>query len=509
MCFDYNRRSRSYARNAQIPAVCILGLAVLGSMAAALGQSLPSKPIDIESRLEPLFDDHLIDRMRGVELRVHQPASAGTVMRFDQPWEGAASHQITVYKDDDRYRMYYRGSSVEGLTLSGRLAPGEKVVPPHEDYTCYAESRDGITWTRPQLGLHVFAGSKANNIIWTGRGTNSFAPFKDGNPAAPATERYKAVAGTSDPGDGGRKIRTLIGFVSSDGVTYQHASGKPLLTDGMFDSLNIAYWDELNRRYVTFYRDLDLHRVRGIKRATSEDFITWSKGEFVDFGDAPHAHMYTNGITPYFRAPHLLVGLARRFMPARTHFADISHPGVSDAVLITSRDGFNWKRHEAAFIRPGLDERNWTHRANTPAHGIVPTGPNELSFYVARHYTFPSAHLERFTLRTDGFVSVHAGGAEGEFVSKPLLFSGRELVLNFSTSAMGSIRLELQDATGRSISGFSLEESPVIFGDKIAHAVSWGRRSDERYYDLSKFRGTPLRLRFVMRDADLYSIRFQ
>ena len=92
----------------------------------------------------------------------------------------------------------------------------------------------------------------------------------------------------------------------------------------------------------------------------------------------------------------------------------------------------------------------------------MPTGEDEISLYLQRHYTFPSIHVERMVLRTDGFVSVHAGYAGGEFVTKPLIFQGENLHLNFATSAAGSIRVEIQDAKGNPLPGFSLEESPLI-----------------------------------------------
>jgi hypothetical protein len=185
-------------------------------------------------------------------------------------------------------------------------------------------------------------------------------------------------------------------------------------------------------------------------------------------------------------------------------------PGVSDAVFMSSRVGVHWKRFEEAFIRPGRDERNWVHRANTPARGIVPTGTDELSIYVERNYTFPSNHLERMTLRTDGFVSASADHAGGELITKPFVFSGSNLVLNYATSAEGSLRLELQDATGNPLSGFGLEESPLLWGDRIDAPVIWARPASLTDPEpLRRLAGKPVRLRFVMRDADLYSLQFR
>ncbi len=164
-----------------------------------------------------------------------------------------------------------------------------------------------------------------------------------------------------------------------------------------------------------------------------------------------------------------------------------------------------------AFIRPGRHPRNWIHRANTPASGVVATAADEISLYLQRHYTFPSVHVQRMVLRTDGFVSVHAGYAGGELVTKPLVFNGDNLVLNFATSAAGSIRVEIQDIQGNPLPGFALEESPLIWGDEIEHTVRWERGYAKATSDrpLGRISGKPVGLRFVMKDADLYSLRFR
>jgi hypothetical protein len=119
------------------------------------------------------------------------------------------------------------------------------------------------------------------------------------------------------------------------------------------------------------------------------------------------------------------------------------------------------------------------------------------------YWTGKGSALRRYTLRIDGFVSAWAPFAGGELVTKPLTFSGKKLSLNFSTSAAGGICVELQQPDGQPISGFCLADCQEVFGDELERTVSWSGGSG-----LEELSGKPVRLRFVLRDADLFSFRF-
>ncbi len=112
--------------------------------------------------------------------------------------------------------------------------------------------------------------------------------------------------------------------------------------------------------------------------------------------------------------------------------------------------------------------------------------------------------LRRHTLRLDGFASIHSPIAGGELVTPPLIFKGSRLSMNFASSAFGSVRVEIQDADGTPIPGFMLEDSIGLYGDTVARDALWNDAPD-----LAALAGKPVRLRFVMKDADLYSIRFE
>jgi hypothetical protein len=198
-------------------------------------------------------------------------------------------------------------------------------------------------------------------------------------------------------------------------------------------------------------------------------------------------HLYTNGTHPYFRARHIYIALPTQLLPERGNSTQI--------LFMTSRGGNRFDRtFRQAFIRPGLQNEKWADRANYAAWNVVPTSSHEMSIYVRER---------RYVLRTDGFVSVRAGYEPGELLTKPLVFSGRKLETNYSTSASGELRVEIRDAAGIPIPGYTLADCPPIVGDEIGRCVAW-----KSGVDVSSLAGKPVRLRFVLRDADVYSFRF-
>ena len=465
--------------------------------------------VDIGSRLELFVDEYLVDSMSGVSLQLHRPQLSEPVLKFDADWEGPGNHYITVFKDEDIYRLYYRCVGGGDVPASGE---GWLMN------TCYAESRDGINWIRPKLGLVEYNGSKENNIILTGEEGDwgnpvcNFYAFRDTNPAALASERYKGVGGIN---------RGLYALVSADGVHWKPKAEKPMILHSIthkpmingFDSHNVIFWDPLLKQYVAYIRDMYLapggERVRSVRRSTSTDFANWSYPEWIDMGDAPPNQLYTFSAIPYFRAPHLYLAFPKRFMPFRhselpSVYDRLRGKGLSDSVFMVSRDGLHWKRFLEAFVRPGPDPLNWTDRNNYVARGLVAAGPNEIAVYVLRHFRLPSLHLRRGILRTDGFVSVNAPYQGGEILTKPRLFKGSRLIVNYSTSAAGGLRVEILDAEGKPLSGHSLANSVELYGDKIDQVVSWDKGPE-----VGKLAGQPIRLRFLIKDADLYSFRFQ
>jgi len=233
------------------------------------------------------------------------------------------------------------------------------------------------------------------------------------------------------------------------------------------------------------------------------------------YGNTTPEHLYTQQTSPYFRAPHVYIAIGSRFIPDRQILTEDKlrelkvdpgqYKGLSEPYFMTTRGGNVYDRtFMEAFIRPGLGYNHWSARTNYPALNIVQTGPLEMSLYVNQDYTQPTAHLRRYSMRLDGFSSLSAPYSGGEMVTKPFRFSGSELELNYSTSAAGEIKVEIQDAAGKPISGFTLEESRQIIGNEITGTASWNGNKD-----VSSLASKNVRLRVYLKDADLYSFRFK
>ncbi|MCC6424964.1 MAG: hypothetical protein IT447_15935 [Phycisphaerales bacterium] len=458
--------------------------------------------MNIGSRRELFLDRHLIESSNGTQLVLHEPMPGGVALRFDLPWEGKFAAYPTILHGANGYQLYYRGEPEAGP--DGNIG----------EVTCYAESKDGIHWTKPELGLFMVMGKRNNNVIGAGEPpfSHNFSPFIDTRPGVPPEERYKALAGVATSG--------LHAFVSADGVHWRRWQSDAVFRDGgyVFDSQNVSFWSESEQRYVLYYRKF-INEIRTVARSESTDFVHWSQGkpmEFTSHAPISAEQLYTNQTQSYFRAPHMYIALAARFMPERAALGgDLRHKlGIggdhwqgndcSDAVLMSSRGGYEYDRtFPQAFIRPGADELNWTSRNNYPALGIIPCGEREMSIHVQRNTGWPSNCLERMTLRLDGFASVRAEYETGEMLTRPLIFKGERLELNYATSAAGCIRVEIQDADGKPLAGFGLNDCRQIMGDEISRVVSWTGGS------LSQHQTRPIRLRFQMKEADLYSIRFE
>lgn len=499
--------------------------------------------IEVGDRLQVMWDDHVVDnKLSTAAKRLHHPVYAGKVMTWDKPWEGDGSEFPNVVIDTDRdgkrlYRMYYVGWNFTRDILESAKIPDSYS---YKIRTCYAESRDGINWMRPELGLVEHEGSKKNNILAsfeTPTWKYNFFVFKDTNPACRPEERYKAIA--SGKGSGGH----LCVLTSADGIHFKKGwQILKLAPRAVMDDTSLAsFWHPKTGKYHVYLRgnrrlkknergkmftDMEMRQVR---HAEFADLHCIEASRVIDCvtpdGEAsPEYPMYTSCAFPYYRNPDIIVGFPTRYnqrgkwddnydlLPDPAHrklrCKKESRMGlvVTDGLFMVSRDGQNFVRYDEAFFRPGPQRPcSWVYGSCYPGAFVIPTpaadgSGDELSIYKPLgHMTGKGAWLERYTIRMDGFVSRQATFKEQRVVTKDLVFSGDEMLINFSTSGRGRIAvyLYLAGQTKPSL------DSCWMFGDRVDSPVTFPKGK------LAAFAGKSVRLEFVMSDADLYSFRFK
>lgn len=438
--------------------------------------------LQIGSRRELFADEFLIEtKSEGVSLQVQQPTPHQVIITTDEPWEGNTCAYYTIFQDGDIYRMYYRGSH-------GDLKTQRSL---HPEVTCYAESRDGIHWTKPNLGLYEWEGSKANNIVWNGIGTHCFVPFKDANPDAAEDAKYKAISRGRPQGKKG-----LYVFKSPDGIHWSLMHDEPVITEGAFDSQNLAFWDPHRKHYVDYHRTFT-DGVRAIMTCTSNDFINWSQPQLLKYPGAPNQHLYTNAIRSYDRAPHLLIGFPTRYLPQDQQV---------EPIFMSSRDGITFHRFNEPVIPRDAPEDRMGNRSNYMTNGLIeiPSEPDRLSVYATEaYYEGPDTRVRRFSYRKDGFVALHADDA-GEVITKPIIFDGDTLFLNYRTLRGGGLRIAIQDEKGQPIDGFSLADFDRIEGDHIDQVATWGGNGS-----LKSLAGKPVRLHLTFWNTEVFAFQFK
>lgn len=480
-----------------------------------------ASPINLGNQRELFIDDYLVGTMKNVQIQVHQPVRENIAIQSSEPWEGNGGGYFTVLFDEKLkiYRAY-----CHAWQIGNGIEPGGPLT------ITYYESKDGINWIKPKLGICSFNGSKENNIILdkmgNGDGCHDFSPFIDRNPKARPEERYKAT-GAAIHSD-----RGVWAYRSPDGIHWTPMHDGPVFTKGAFDSQNLSFWSEKEQKYLLYYRIFN-KGVRSICRAVSDDYLHWTDEGILQFpeGEGPQmtAQFYVNQILPYYRAPHLSIGFPARYVDRGLTASTKLLPewelrekriGMSsqrygtaftDSVYITSRDGLHFRQSNDSFLPPGLRTRhNWSYGDNYLAWHVVETDsarddmPRELSLYATESYfTGKDSRLRRYSLRLDGFASIHAKAIEGELKTKPITFTGKTLSLNVATSAAGLVQVEILTLEGKAIPGFTLADCDIIYGDSLDRTVTWKGKGD-----LSALIGKPVVLRFVMTEADLYSLIF-
>lgn len=497
--------------------------------------------INISNRRECFFDNFLINEKKTTaETRLHKPTRREVIMELSDPWEGNHASIFSTFFAEEKWHMYY-------------------CVENKSQFVCYAVSDDCIHWTKPNLGRVEFCGSKDNNILFDPtllqgfdfRGFNNMSVFYDENPSCPPDEKYKMVAWWMGHA-------SLVLLTSADPINFD--KHRLITDDGEFDSQNRAFWSAEHKKYFCYYRDehepgenigiIDksytdkvasslfdpetfamrdpgqgtFSFMRDIRVIESSDFVNWSAKKSITYNGADF-QLYHNCVFPYPRAPHLFVAFPLRYVERKAwtknydelcgradrlqRMKQMARLGlaVTDSLFMTSRDGYEFTKYDEAFIQPPAENPDafvYGDSAATPVlveiPSEIPGADNEYMIMVRESFRLTAESrpkLVKYTLRLDGFVSLHAGGEEKEVVTKELVYDGNELYANIATSARGYAYFTLK-------SGDEEYTSVEVFGNSINKRIRFD--DDEAVKRLS---GKSVTLEIKMFDCDIYSIKFE
>ena len=482
--------------------------------------------LKIEKGLLPFWSEEYTDPARtDATLSVNSAVRAETVLTLDRPWEGNGGTYATVLFDGEKYRMYYQTCT---LTADERIP---------QIHVCYAQSRDGLVWETPNLGLCEWNGSTENNIVLLGINDN-FSIMLDPNPACPPEKRYKAVleGGFSKDFPDGKPPYKLVLMTSADGfhfdAPYEISSGYP------YDSQNTLHWDRHTGKYYCFFRDtlkIDVSfnplwkdsPIRAVRVMESVDCVHWSEPVLLDYCGGEGYPTYTNCVMKYPYDDRYFIAFPTRYVERTSWNSNFeqhaAYPlrrrryemkprlglATTDCVFMSSTDGYRWHRFDEATITPGPEAHtNWIYGNCYPASGIpletpsrIDGEPNELSLYVRtidpKRETLNE--ITRYVYRKDGFASYKATYRPQHVVTKPMELNADRLSINFRSSARGFVFVSVLDESGAPIEGY---RSCELFGDSVSRRVDFEK-------PLSELFGRVVRFAFEMSDAELFSMIFE
>lgn len=480
------------------------------------------RPVEVRGEKHLFIDEHLIASKKDLIFTMNPPKKAGPAIKADKPWESQwVGFLTTVLQEQDKCRMYYTAQPAKERP---RMA--------------YAESKDGITWSKPDLGQEPYKRSKANNLL-TGIPGVAGTVFVD--PLASAAERYKLfISGcVKSAGWGTNSIQTLT---SPDGLNW---GGGRWQLRRQTDSQPQRFFDEQRNSYLIFLPGWEAYpRKRAIMRAE----FGWVQGNArVPFNEVPIPRPVkgselswplTREFPTVIAADETDPQPCDLFNPCVVKYpwaADVylafpslhrygrgkEHPeqdGTLEIQLAVSHDTLNWKRFRRPYVSLGK-EGEPDSAVQIMAVGMVRRGDEIYQYYAGGRHTLAtrppvSEYREgtwkkapgepgifRLVQRLDGFVSLDAADKEGSLETKLLTFEGKKLALNVRSE--GEVRVALLGRDGKALKGFDLSDCDPVKGDSTAKTVTWNGKSD-----VSALAGTPVRLKFSLRNAKLYAFQF-
>jgi hypothetical protein len=379
---------------------------------------------------------------------------------------------------------------------------------------CYATSRDGLRWDRPELD--VYPGS--NRILDPAIRPDSWSVFPDYDGADPAArwKMYLRPPGGDLPG---------LSMVSPDGIHWS----KPV-ESGLTGDRSTMFYNPFRKKWVYSLRS----GVRGRSRHYWEhaDFLAGAKWDYFrygpsattpvfwtaadrldpadpDIGDRPQ--LYNLDAVAY---ESIMLGIYQMHLGPDNGKCELTGlPKITELNLAYSRDGFHWHRPDRTPFIPAARRDVWDRGYVQSVGGLCLVRGDRLWFYYigfqgdaakSKKNWMANGMYDRGStgvafMRRDGFASLDAGPQAGSVLTRPVTFSGKQLFVN-TDCPQGELRVEILDATGAVIAPFTKENCAPVHADKTKQPIQWQGADD-----LSALRGRAVKFRFHLTNGKLYA----
>lgn len=460
---------------------------------------------------EMFMDDYRIERLRDVQRVIKPGVKSKVLINPDKPWEGRSVYIYgTILKDKPGgtgYKMWYTAYKNEKY------------------YLCYATSKDGLTWLKPNLGIIDFEGNKNNNICMANGGTLLYDPYdKD------LRRRYKLMRF-----EGGNRFGYHV-FFSPDGLHWSEWHPGPVLPYG--DVSNIAF-DTAKKMYIAttkqrmYISNTSVTPGKNDRTASvsvSTDFINWhapdapgSTFALAVEGDPMDDYlvMSRGGIEsniygmPVYPYQGMYIGFPWMFDITTYNTGEFSPTGDGkiQPQLAVSRDLKIWERPLREPILPLGIAGSWDDGTLYTASNMLTTDKEMIVYYGAMNLPHGGstdaqkqyARIASATWRTDGFAALKNGGDdEGEITTKAITFNGSTLKVNCKLNHGGYLKVEISDEHGNSLMGYDAVNAQPITGDRYDAVAAWINNKS-----LKNLAGQKIKLRFYLKGGELYSYWFE
>ena len=515
--------------------------------------SIDSTQLFVKDRVQTFIDNVVIESVQNAARRWHTPArrEESPVISKDRPWEYIAyfsGSDYTVLRDpeDGLFKCWYmdldQSPQYTGSTMG-------TVVHPGGARQCYAASEDGVHWVKPELDVYEEDGRRTN-IVMGGSGyggAHALSVVIDPH-ARTRDERFRAVFTHLMRGGDGRQQSRIECARSPDGIHWQVYDELPSfgMAGPHLGDVSVVVYDEDSREFVhntrhpmqqasfgvnpriprnaSFFspyqpHDFASYNKRRIFQCRSHDFIHWSEPVLVAAPDDDEDNLDESfyGMAQYkLGTVHLATVAVLRGVDNEMHVQlMVSRDGTrwsrtnKRQPFLAPRDG-HWDAHMVSMVSPPIDvgDETWFYHGGTDFHH------DWWMFGAAEGMDHPEARsalggswgLGLATLRRDGYAGLYATRhREGIVVTRPVVSLGTKLEINARCEPGGSVRVEVAGHDDEVVEPCSKERSDPFTGDSVRHTVTWA--GDPAIPTTAGY-GTWRKLRFYLRDAELFSFRF-